>query len=93
MAFKKNNTAGKGRPLNSKNKNTAEIKELIRNVVGKELDQVEKLLGKLEPKDRLDIIVKLLPYVAPRQAEISIEANPGTFEPLTVTLIEPNGKD
>jgi len=92
MGFKKNNTAGKGRPLNSKNKNPAAIKEIIRTIVGDELDQTAKLLKEMEPKERVDALIKLLVYILPKQAEISIEAKPGDFEPLTVTLIEPNGE-
>jgi len=95
MPFKKNNTLGRGRPKNSGNKSTAETKTLLNNIVGNQLDNVEVLLSTLEPKDKLDIIIKLLPYVLPRQSEIAIESKEAEehFRPITVNLINPdNGK-
>ena len=84
-----------GRPKGSLNKTTHETKNLLHNIVGFQLDQVENLLSTLEPKDKLDIIIKLLPYVLPRQSEIAIESKEAEehFKPITVNLINPdNGK-
>lgn len=94
MPFKKNNTLGRGRPKNSGNKSTAETKTLLHNIVGNQLDEVENLLSKLEPKEKLDAIIKLLPYILPRQSEIAIESKEEQgFKPITVNLINPiNGK-
>jgi hypothetical protein len=96
MPFKKNNTLGRGRPKNAINKNSYETKTLLHNIVGNQLDEVESLLSTLEPKDKLEIIIKLLPYVLPRQSEIAIESKEEEerFNPITVNLINPdNGKE
>ena len=95
MPFEKNNTLSKGRPKNSGNKSTAETKTLLHNIVGNQLDEVENLLSKLDPKEKLDAIIKLLPYVLPRQSEIAIDnKEEERFKPITVNLINPvNGKE
>ena len=96
MPFEKKNTLSKGRPKFSGNKSTAETKALLHNIVGNQLDEVENLLNTLEPKEKLDAIIKLLPYVLPRQSEIAIESKEEEerFKPITVNLINPdNGKE
>lgn len=95
MPFEKKNTLSKGRPKNSGNKSTAETKTLLHNIVGNQLDEVENLLSTLEPKEKLDAIIKLLPYVLPRQSEIAIDSKEEErFKPITVNLINSdNGKE
>jgi hypothetical protein len=81
-----------GRPKGSLNKTTSETKELLKNIVSNQLDKVEKLLNSLEPKEKIDAIIKLLPYVLPRQNEVLIDHKEEVFKPLVITLIDPNGK-
>ena len=83
----KNNKLGRGRPKNSGNKSTAETKTLLHTIVGNQLDEVEDLLNKLEPKEKLDAIIKLLPYVLPRQTEIVIDKEP-IFTPIEINLLK-----
>jgi hypothetical protein len=89
-----NNTGKKfgGRTKGVQNKTSAQTKELLKNIVGNQLDKIESLLNKMDPVDRCNIVVRMLPFVLPKQSEILIEAVPAGFEPLTVTLIEPNGQ-
>ena len=61
-----------GRTKGSLNRTTAETKELLQKIVSNELDNITDLLGKLEPKERIDALIKLLPYIVPRQSEVSI---------------------
>ena len=61
-----------GRPKGAVNKTTAETKEIIQKIVSNELDKITDLLEKLEPKERVDAVIKLLPYIAPKQSEVSI---------------------
>lgn len=69
------NTTGKkfgGRMAGTPNRTTAETKEIIQKVVGKELDKLGTLLSKLEPIERINAISKLLPYILPKQSEVAI---------------------
>ena len=79
-----------GRTKGTPNRTTAATKELIQNVVSNELDNITELLNKLEPKERIDAVIKLLPYIVPKQSEIAIDANNkfNVFEPVTLTLLK-----
>lgn len=70
-----NNTGVKtgGRTKGTANKTTAETKELLQKIVSNELDKISDLLEQLEPKERVDAIIKLLPYIVPKQSEIKID--------------------
>ena len=61
-----------GRTKGTPNRNTTETKELLQKIVSNELDNITDLLEKLEPKERIDAVIKLLPYIVPKQSEVSI---------------------
>ncbi len=56
-----------GRKVGTKNKLTGTTKEMISDIVTKELQKLPALLDLLEPKERIDILTKLLPYIAPKE--------------------------
>lgn len=69
------NTTGKkygGRSKGTPNKTTAETKQLLQNVVTKQIEKLETTLNKLEPVDRVNALSKLLPYILPKQQDIAI---------------------
>lgn len=74
-----------GRPKGSKNKSTAEMRSWIRGLVDDNRQQLEKDLMRLEPKDRWQIIERLIQYCLPRLS--TIDANV-TFDQLTDETIE-----
>ena len=78
-----------GRPKGAVNKTTAETKELLQKIVSNELEGIAERLEQLDNKERIDAVIKLLPYIVPRQTEVSIdtETKLNTFEPLTINLI------
>ena len=61
-----------GRTKGSLNRSSVETKKLIQSVVSKQLKNIDELLDKLEPKERVDALIKLLPYIVPKQSEVSI---------------------
>ncbi len=70
------NTTGKkfgGRAKGTPNRTTAETKELLQSIVGKELDKLGLMLSKLEPIERVNAISKLLPFILPKQQEMNVE--------------------
>jgi 23S rRNA C2498 (ribose-2'-O)-methylase RlmM len=89
-----NNTGQKfgGRTKGTKNLKTSETKEIIQSIVRNQMEDVEELLNKLEPNDRINAIIKLISFVVPKQSTIEIdnkEEEEGKFSPLTITLIDP----
>jgi hypothetical protein len=73
------NTTGKkhgGRQKGTPNRSTSETKELLQNVLNKQLDKLEVTLNKLKPSERVNALSKLLPYILPKQQDIVIEVAP-----------------
>jgi hypothetical protein len=64
-----------GRTKGTPNKTTKEIKGIIQTVVEEQLETIEKDLKQLEPKDRLNVLLKLVEYVLPKQREQKIDFN------------------
>jgi hypothetical protein len=61
-----------GRPKGAVNKTTSETKELLQKIVSKEIENLSDLLEQLEPLERVNAIAKLLPYIVPKQSEVSL---------------------
>lgn len=73
MARQKNDGKGRmgGRQKGTPNKVTASVKDWIAQVIDKNRRQMERDIKALEPKDRLQILEKLLGYVVPKQQSVS----------------------
>ena len=67
-----------GRKQGTPNILTREIRSVLKGIIAKELETLPATIEKFEPEKRLDIILKLLPYVLPRVN--SVHMNEG--EPL-----------
>lgn len=55
-----------GRQKGTQNKVSGSVKEMISLSIRKELENLPVLLKQLEPKDRMEIIIKLIPYIVPK---------------------------
>ena len=62
----------KGTP-NKVNSTSSETKQLLQNIVAKQIENLETTLDKLEPADRVNALSKLLPYILPKQQGVEIE--------------------
>lgn len=71
-----NNTTFKpgegGRPKGVQNKTGKEVKEILSKILSDEIEAMPERLNQLSDKDRLDIVIKLLPYLLPKQKEIDM---------------------
>ena len=72
-----NNTGTKygGRQKGTPNKLTKEIRTVLKDLIYEELDEIKEYLDSLEPKQRIEIVIKLIPYVLPKVESISHSAN------------------
>jgi hypothetical protein len=59
------------RSVGAETKTTKEIRTVLKTVINKELLNIETLFDGLPPKERLEIIVKLIPYVLPKVDNVS----------------------
>ena len=72
------NTTGKkygGRQKGTPNRITKELRSLLKEIIFEELSDIQEKLDLLEPKERLEILVKLIPFVLPKVNSISHTIN------------------
>ena len=65
-----------GRQKGTTNKTTAELKAILTQVVGNQLDRLEQDLDKIRrqnPAKAVEIAAKLIDYVLPKQTKMEIE--------------------
>ena len=68
------NTTGKkfgGRQKGTPNVLTKELRTLLKNVLYNELESLEEKLDELESRERIELVIKLMPYVFPKMTNIS----------------------
>ena len=58
-----------GRIKGTPNKVTAELREKISLLLENQFETFESELNNLKPKDKFEILIKLIPYVIPKQLE------------------------
>jgi hypothetical protein len=72
------NTTGNkygGRQKGTPNRMTKELRTLLKDILYQELEQVRERLELLEPKERIEILIKLMPYVLPKTTSVSHKTN------------------
>ena len=72
------NTTGKkfgGREKGTPNRLTKELRSALKDIVYQELEKIEEHLDELEPKERLELVLKLMPYTLPKVKNISHTTN------------------
>jgi hypothetical protein len=61
-----------GRLQGTPNLITKEMREILIGIIAKEIEIIPETLAKLESEKRLELIIKLLPYVLPKLESLSI---------------------
>ncbi|MGO5523831.1 hypothetical protein [Phocaeicola plebeius] len=85
MARPKGTPKTGGRVKGTPNKVTYSLKEWITSLIDKQRTQIEQDLQELEPKERLQMIEKLMQYVIPKQAAQQVKLD---FDTLTDAQLE-----
>jgi hypothetical protein len=68
MAAIKGSPKTGGRKAGTPNLTTKEIRGLLREALEPEIQRIPEMLAELEPEQRLQMIVKLLPFLVPKVA-------------------------
>lgn len=55
-----------GRKAGTPNRVTKELREVLKGVIDRELAQITHTLEQLPARERLDVVIKLLPYCMPK---------------------------
>jgi hypothetical protein len=76
-----NNTGKKygGRKSGTPNKLTKELRIALKNVLYHEIELLPKHFEKLESKDRIELLTKLLPYALPKVEPEKYQISEGGF--------------
>ena len=72
------NTTGNkygGRQKGTPNRITKELRTLLKDILYQELEQVRERLELLEPKERIELLIKLMPYALPKVTSVSHTTN------------------
>ena len=77
-----------GRSAGTPNRVTGTLKEFVADLIDQNREQIEKDLKRLEPKDRLTILERLMGYVIPKQTQSDLQVQDWTKEKLEIVLVE-----
>jgi hypothetical protein len=64
-----------GRKVGTPNKVTSELRKTLKSIVAAELDELPQTLADLPARERLELLIKLLPFCLPKVNTIS-----GTYD-------------
>ena len=81
-----------GRTAGTENKTTKEIRAVLKEVINNELLYIESLLCKLQPKERLELVIKLMPFVLPKLAPEPIEKLKEDIKEFQIVVVDNNNK-
>lgn len=84
-----NNTGKKfgGRAKGTKNRTPSETKDAIQKLIAEELKYFTLYLDTLKPKERLEIIVKLLPFAVAKMSHLELDTPLTSYNFTLVTII------
>lgn len=64
-----------GRQKGTPNRMTKELRSVLNDVLYQELEQIQTHLDTLKPKERVELLIKLMPFVLPKVTSISHTTN------------------
>ena len=64
-----------GRQKGTPNKLTKELRSLLKDILYDELVNIEDRLNDLETKERIELVIKLMPFVFPKVSMVSSTEN------------------
>jgi hypothetical protein len=72
-----NNTGKKygGRQKGTPNRMTKELRSVLKDILYQELEQIQEHLEALNSKERVELLIKLMPYILPKVTSISHTTN------------------
>ena len=64
-----------GRQKGTPNKLTKELRTVLKDILYEEIEVLQERLDALKPKERVELLIKLLPYALPKITSISHTTN------------------
>ena len=72
------NNSGKkfgGRQKGTPNRMTKELRTVLKDLLYEEIEELRERLNGLEPKERIELIIKLMPFALPKVTSVSHTTN------------------
>ena len=72
------NTTGNkygGRQKGTPNRITKELRSVLKDVLYEEIEALQERLDTLNPKERVELLIKLMPYALPKVTSVSHTTN------------------
>jgi hypothetical protein len=76
------------RPQGSSNRITSEIREKIQIILENEFDTIEDTLNQLTPKERMEVVLRLMKFAIPQLKEVAIQDQRPPIEEIKVNIIK-----
>jgi hypothetical protein len=76
--FHNGNKLGKkygGREKGTPNRMTKELRSILKDVLFEEIEALQDRLDALNPKERVELLIKLMPYALPKVTSVSHTTN------------------
>ena len=64
-----------GRKKGTPNRMTKELRSVLKDVMHQEIEIIQDHLDQLSPKERVELLIKLMPFVLPKTTSISHTTN------------------
>jgi len=64
-----------GRQKGTPNIMTKELRSVLKDILYQELEEVQERFKLLEPKERIELLIKLMPYALPKVISVSHTTN------------------
>jgi len=82
-----------GRPKGSKNKSTTEIREAFQHFINNNLDKMQEDINSLDPKDRLEVILKISKFVLPTLRATDLKLEEEKTDGFRIVIVPPEDDD
>ena len=73
MPFEQGKEKTGGRKKGTPNKLTKEIRDLLKSIYEEEIENIPIYLADLKPKEKLDFLIRITPYILPKVETIDLE--------------------
>lgn len=78
----------KGRPKGIPNKVTGEVRNVLAEVMREEIKNIPKHIEKLKTEDRLEFILKVLPYLTPKLESVAVDLEATSTKKMELSGLE-----
>ena len=76
------------RPKGSSNRITSEIREKIQIILENEFETIEDTLNQLTPKERMEVVLRLMKFAIPQLKEVAIQDQRPPIDEIRVNIVK-----